>query len=185
MYRLNKNVKYKSNRGRWDEPVKDLQKQDIYVNLHEHIQINFPNMFIKLKLPDWDSNSEQFKRWGYGDYMTYWQSQLCFAVHCSTTALGISAHMLNDHTIPPMVRSILRFHAYYHIRRILFRLQSPLPFQDGFDAENNNYSKSAFAEICSEYGADPDALYKFESNFSAWDERGKSYFKIDDRDWAK
>ena len=185
MYRQNMHVQYKSNRGEWDETVTDLEKQDIFVNQHQHVNINFPNVFVKMLTPYFDSHSEGFMRWGYGDYMTFWQSQLIFAVHCSTTVLGISAQMLNDHSISPMVRSILRFHAYYHVRRILSRLQVPLPYEDKWDAATNSYSKGAFAEICAEYGADPKGPYKFRAMRKAYNNPGHRFFQIEDRDYAQ
>ena len=55
-----------------------------------------------------------------------------------------------------MIRSVYRFHVYYHVRRILKRLQIALPYQNGFIQFDNPYSKEAFLEICSEYGVDSD-----------------------------
>ena len=103
-----------------------------------------------------------------------WQSQLNFATHCATTSLGISVQHLNDSKIP-MIQSIFRFHTYYHIRRILFRLQMPLPYEDGYSQYNNNYLKGEFNSICNEYGADLKALYKGESSSKSWDEKIHNY----------
>ena len=52
--------------------------------------------------------------------------QLNFAVWCASSACGISSAHLN-YTKHPMIRAVYRFHVYYHMRRILKRLQVPLP----------------------------------------------------------
>ena len=88
-------------------------------------------------------------------------------MHCATITLGVSAQQLTDRKIA-IVNAIYRFHAYYHIRRVLFFLESPLPYEDGFKAYDNNYSKTDFAQMCSEYGADLHALYKFQSQSTSW-----------------
>ena len=45
-----------------------------------------------------------------------WQTQLNFAMWCASSASGISSE---QHPMP------YRFHVYYHVRRILKRLQVP------------------------------------------------------------
>ena len=186
MYRVNQNITYHPNRGRWNSTVRFEEKQNIYVNQNQSFHIDFPNIFTHERIPYFEKYQQALRdKWEKGDYMSFWSSQLFFAVHCATTALGISAEMLLDKSIPAIVNSILRFHVYYHIRRILHRLKSPTPLEDGFDAYNNNYSKGAFQKLCSEYGANPQSLYKFESNSHSWDEPGKEFFLIRPRDYAK
>ena len=41
-----------------------------------------------------------------------------------------------------MIRSIYRFHVYYHIRRILKILEIPLPYENSFNQYNNLYGVS-------------------------------------------
>ena len=55
-----------------------------------------------------------------------WQIQLNFAVWCASSACGVSSEHLNNKK-HSMVRALYRFHVYYHVRRILKRLQVPLP----------------------------------------------------------
>ena len=38
-----------------------------------------------------------------------------------------------------MVRALYRFHVYYHVRRVLKRLQVPLPHESSFNAADNPY----------------------------------------------
>ena len=186
MYRVNASSKYPPNRGRWDSTVRFIEKANIYVRGDASFHIDFPDIFTHERIPYFEKYQQALRdKWEKGDYMSFWSSQLFFAVHCASTALGISAEMVLDQSIPPIVNSILRFHVYYHIRRILHRLESPTPLEDGFDANNNNYSKGMFQQLCSEYGANPQSLYKFESNSHSWSEANKEFFLIRPRDYAK
>ena len=83
--------------------------------------------------------------------MHLWQMQLNFAVWCTSSACGVSSAHLN-YTEHPMIRSIYRFQVYYHVRRVLERLQTPLPHQTSFDAADNPYNESEFLKICEDYG---------------------------------
>ena len=38
-----------------------------------------------------------------------------------------------------MVRSLYRFHVHYYVRRVLERLQVPLPHEAGFNAADNSF----------------------------------------------
>ena len=53
-----------------------------------------------------------------------------------------SAHL--NYTKHPMIRSVYRFHVYYHVRRILKKLQTPLPHETSFKAADNPYTESDF-----------------------------------------
>ena len=66
-----------------------------------------------------------------------------------------------------MVRSLYRFHAYYHIRRILKKMQTPLPSGDRFDKYNNAFSLEQVRKIGDEYGCSTKSLgiYKNEYYF--------------------
>ena len=75
--------------------------------------------------------------------MRLWQTQLNFAVWCPSSACGISMAHLN-YTKHPMTRSFYRFHVYYHMRRVLKRLQTLLPQETSFNAADNPYTESEF-----------------------------------------
>ena len=62
------------------------------------------------------------------DPMRLWETQLNFAVHCATSGLGVSTVHLNAEQ--SLVRSLYRFHVYYHIRRILKRMLVPTPSEE-------------------------------------------------------
>ena len=57
-----------------------------------------------------------------------------------------------------MVRALYRFHMYYHVKRILKRLQVPLPHKASFKAADNPYTNKEFFKICEDYGVPPDPV---------------------------
>ena len=81
---------------------------------------------------------------------TLWQTPLNFLVFCASSACGVFVEHMNAKK--PMIRSIYRFHVYYHIRKISKILEIPLPYENSFNQYNNPYNHEKFMEICSEYG---------------------------------
>ena len=79
-------------------------------------------------------------------------------VFCASSACGVSVEHLNAKE--PMIRSIYRFHVYYHVRRILKILEIPLPYDNFFNQYNNPYNHEKFIGICSEYGVSNDLTLK-------------------------
>ena len=75
--------------------------------------------------------------------MRLWQTQLNFVVCCASSACGVSSVHLN-YTKHPMIRAVYHFHVYYHVRRVLKRLQTPLPHSPSFNAADNPYIESEF-----------------------------------------
>ena len=69
---------------------------------------------------------------------TSWQMQLNFVVLCASSACGVSVEHM--HAEEQMIRSIYRFHVYYHVRRLLKILEIPLPYEDSFHQYNNPYN---------------------------------------------
>ena len=86
-----------------------------------------------------------------------------FAVWCASSACGVSSVHLN-YKAHPMIRSVYRFHVYYHVRRVLKRLQVPLPQETSFNATDNSYTESEFLKVCEDYRF-PDDPKKY------WDEK--------------
>ena len=58
----------------------------------------------------------------------------------------------------PMIRAVYRFHVYYHLRRVLKRLQTPLPLETDFNATDNLYTESEFLKICEDYRVPNDPM---------------------------
>ena len=93
-----------------------------------------------------------------------WQTQLNFAVWCVPSACGVSSEHLN-YAKHPMVISVYQFHVYYHMRRVLKRLQVPLPQEASFNAADNPYTKEEFFKICEDYKVPNDPMRYREEKF--------------------
>ena len=65
--------------------------------------------------------------------MRLWQMQLNFAVFCASSTCGVSSEHLN-YIKHPMVKAVYRFYVYYHVRRVLKRLQVSLLHEASFNA---------------------------------------------------
>ena len=96
--------------------------------------------------------------------MLLWQTQLNFAVWCALSACGVSSAHLN-YTKHPMIRAVYCFHMYYHVRRVLKRLQVPLPHETGFNAADNPYTSSEFLKICEDYRVSNDPMKYWDEKF--------------------
>ena len=92
------------------------------------------------------------------------QTQLNFAVCCASSACGISSVHLN-YTKHPMIRSVYRFHIYYHVRRVLKRLQTPLLHETSFNLAENPYTESEVLKICEDYGVPNDPMRYRDEKF--------------------
>ena len=82
----------------------------------------------------------------------------------ASSACWVSSEHLN-YTKHPTIRSVYRFHVYYHVRRILKKLQVPLPHQTGFNAADNPYTESGFFKICEDYGVPNDPMKYRDEKF--------------------
>ena len=132
-------------------------------------QVKFPNVFTNYPLGAVRVEDQKFKDWDHYKF-TIWQSQLNFAVFCTSSACGVSVEHLNAKE--PMIRSIYRFHVYYHIRRILKILEIPLPYENSFNQYNNPYNHEKFIGICSEYGVSNNLTkWRNQKYFSTWQSR--------------
>ena len=134
IYKYNPDAIYNPNGGTYLQLItaKDLYIQNITVAEHngnhsDTFQVKFPNVFTNYPLDGVRVEDQRFKDWDLYKF-TIWQSQLNFAVFCASSACGVSVEHLNAKE--PMIRSIYRFHVYYHIRRILKILEIPLPYEN-------------------------------------------------------
>ena len=93
------------------------------------------------------------------EYFCTYRCQLNFVMFCATSALGISWQHLNHQNL--LVRSVHRFHVYFHVRLILHDLGAPLPYEDGFDKVENGYIKSAYYSICDDYGVNANETWMY------------------------
>ena len=194
IYKYNPDASYKPNGGTYLQQIgsKDLYIQNITVSEHDghsdSFQVKFPNVFTNYLLGSVRVEDQKFKDWDHYKF-TLWQSQLNFAVFCASSACGVSIEHLNAKE--PMIRSIYRFHVYYHIRRILKILEIPLPYENSFNQFNNPYNHEKYIHICSEYGVSNDLTkWRNQKYFSTWQSRawetgkaGMSY--LNENSWSR
>ena len=195
IYKYNSDASYKPNGGTYLQLItaKDLYIQNVTVAEHDgghsdSFQVKFPNVFTNYPLGAVRVEDQKFKDWDHYKF-TIWQSQLNFAVFCASSACGVSVEHLNAKE--PMIRSIYRFHVYYHIRRILKILEIPLPYENSFNQYNNSYNHEKFIGICSEYGVSNNLTkWRNQKYFSTWQSRawetgkpGMSY--INENSWSR
>ena len=172
IYKYNSDASYKPNGGIYLQLItaKDLYIQNITVAEHDghsdSFQVKFPNVFTNYPLGAVRVEDQRFKDWDHYKF-TIWELQLNFVVFCASCACGVSVEHLNAKE--PMIRSIYRFHIYYHIRRILKILEIPLPYDNSFKQYNNLYNHEKFIGICSEYGVSNDLTkWRNQKYFSMW-----------------
>ena len=177
MFHYNPNATYSPNGGKYLQQItaKDLYEQQIVVketvqamhDVDDQFTAKFPNVFTNFVIPQMRVEDPIFKNWEHHP-MKLWQTQLNFAVFCATSACGVSSAHLN-YKRHPLVRSVYRFHAYYHIRRILKRMEVRLPHESGFNVANNPYSNEEYLKLCDEYDVPTEPLsYRFEKFFATY-----------------
>ena len=130
MFRYNPKANYQPNGGRYLQILsgKDLYKQAIVVSAGTHDGVpraqrshtfpaRFPNIFVDYPLGQMRVGDKLWMNWNKAP-MRLWQTQLNFAVWCTSSACGVSSAHLN-YTKHPMIRSVYHFHVYYHMRQVL------------------------------------------------------------------
>ena len=159
MFRLNQKIKYVPNRGRWIQRLKtsDIVEPKVVVNSKGlGFKTSYLNPFDEYAISFLEGGSEAkhvMNLWD-NDPLGMYTNCINFAVFCATSGVGISLEHFNSSQ--PLVSSIMRFHLYYHVRRILYLLKVKLPLEKGFNRYNTNYDKDAFREICADYGVEGD-----------------------------
>ena len=168
MFKYNPKANYQPNGGRYLQILsgKDLYKQTIVVCAGSHgdtFPARFPNIFVDYPLGQMRVGDKLWTNWNKAP-LNLWQTQLNYAVFCASSACGVSLAHLN-YTKHPMIRSVYHFHVYYHMRRILKKLQTPLPHETGFNAADNPYTESEFLQICEDYGVPNDPMRYRDEKF--------------------
>ena len=175
MFRYNPAANYQPNGGRYLQILsgKDLYKQTIVVSAGTHddtFLARLPNIFVDYPLGQMRVGDKLWTNWNKAP-MRLWQTQLNFAVWCAFSAFGVSSVHLN-YTKHPMIRSVYHFHIYYHVRRVLKRLQVPLPHETCFIVADNPYTVSEFFKICEDYGVPNDPMRYRDEKFYWTYQRG-------------
>ena len=157
MFKYNSKANYQPNGGRYLQILsgKDLYKQTIVVSAGDdgvaqrpralrarNFPVRFPNIFVDYPLGQMRMGDKLWMHWNKAP-LRLWQTQLNFVVWCTSSACGVSSAHLN-YAKHPMIRAVYQFHVYYHVRRVLKRLQVPLPHKSIFNASDNPYTSSEF-----------------------------------------
>ena len=119
MFRYNLKANYQPNGVRYLQILsgKDLYKQTVVVSARSHgdtFSARFPNIFVNYLLGQMRVGDKLWTNWNKAP-LKLWQTQLNFAVFCALSACRVSSAHLN-YTKHPMIRSVYRFHIYYHVR---------------------------------------------------------------------
>ena len=91
--------------------------------------------------------------------MMLWQTQLNFAMWCTSSACEVSSEHLN-YAKHPMVRSLLK------------RLQVPLPHEAHFKVSDNPYTNKEFFKICEDYDVPHDPMKCRDETFFGTHQHG-------------
>ena len=144
MFRYNLKANYQPSGGRYLQVLsgKDLYKQTIILSDRDTFPARFPNIFVDYPLVQMKVDDKLWTHWNKAP-LKLWQTQLNFPVWCTLSTCGVSSVHLND-TKHPMIRAVYHFHVYYHVRRILKRLQVPLADETSFNTADNPYTESEF-----------------------------------------
>ena len=101
--------------------AKDFYIQNITVLEHDNhsdsFQDKIPNVFTNYMNGAMRVEDKKYIDWENYKF-TLWQIHLNFVVSCVSSACGVSIKHMNAKK--PMIRSIYRFHVYYHIREHKF-----------------------------------------------------------------
>ena len=164
IYTYNPKVKYTPQN--WSGGGINLSKNRIYVNNNQYIDLHFPDIFEKYKIilykDKWSISLTLVKQLRgrppkLYEYFHMYRCQLNFAIFCATSALGISIQHLTKGS--ELLKSIYKFHVFYHVRRIFKLMGSPTPNQDQFVKWNNPFSTTGYHNVCFRYGVNPDNVW--------------------------
>ena len=176
-FQYNKDATY-PNGGQFLEilKAKDLFIQTIFVkeSIDEFFIAKFTNIFTNYPLGAMKTTDKKWTYW-QNEPLKLWQTQLNFAVWCASSACGVSSEHLNnkDHLI---IKSMFRFHVYYHVCRVLEQLQAPLPHKDRFDQYDNPFNYKEFLKLCGKYGTTTDPMkYRGQYFTSSYQRKRKIY----------
>ena len=122
----------------------------IVVSARDTFPARFRNIFVDYPLGQMRVGDKLWMNWNKSA-LRLWQIQLNFVVWCTSSACEVSSEHLN-YSKHPMVKSVYQFHMYYHVRRVLKRLQVPLPHEASFNVADNPYTNKEYFKICRDYG---------------------------------
>ena len=176
-FQYNSNATYSTEDVASSNSTVDPVTQKIYLNESESVQLKFMDILkdheiilnIEKNRHSYDGDSWKLRNKVFialhsrkpklEEYFYMYRCQLNFALYCASSALGVSMQHLNHPNM--LIRSVYRFHVYYHMRLFLYRLKVALPSEERYKKTNNLYSKEDYFQICDEYGVDPLEVWLF------------------------
>ena len=90
----------------------DINDFKIYMNNRDYFPSKLPkiNITTDYNKADWDDNESYY--------------QVCFAVYCASYCCGVSIeHLTPSKDVHPIITSLMRFHLYFTVRRLIRRMQ--------------------------------------------------------------
>ena len=90
----------------------DINDFKIYINSRDYFPSKLPkiNITTDYNKADWDDNESYY--------------QVCFAVYCASYCCGVSIeHLTPSEDVHPIITSLIRFHLYFTVRRLIRRMQ--------------------------------------------------------------
>ena len=181
MFKLNENVKYTPNRGRWLQSLKtgDIITPKVVVNNRGlGFQTRYKNPFAQYRIST--VTNDVYHLWKT-DPLQLHVGCVNFAVYCATSSLGIAAEHFSGKN--PLILSIVKFHLYYHVRKILYELKVKQPFERGFNPSKTDYDKQAYKDLCQDYGANSTWNWSNEYIFSTYQGSRLTYLNSDS--WSR
>ena len=142
-FQYNSNATYSTEDLAISNSTVELVTQKIYLNESESVHLKFMDILKDHEIiPDIEKNRHSYdgdswklikkvfialhsRKPKLEEYFHMYRYQLNFALYCASSALGVSMQHLNHPNM--LIRSVYRFHVYYHMRLILYRLKVALP----------------------------------------------------------
>ena len=141
-----------------------LTKLKIFVSTQDFFIASVRDIFVDTVITHY--SSKEALRWLKTPRISYWPQLLNFAVWCAATGCGTTQKVLFEEKLNEQVRSILWFHTYFTIRRILYELGGiqiivALPGDSSFNKIDVKYDKPSFERLCKEFKT-PNTNVRFE-----------------------
>ena len=142
----------------------------IYHSQRESTVVRFRDVFENQQIKF--RSASECRRWQAGPNWRYWPQQLNLATWCATGGCGVT---VDWGEFPPEVRSLLKFHVVFTIRRLLYEMGCALPDDTGFDQINNPHDLAVIERIKKDFNAPTDFRNKRGSNGGLGDIHAQSF----------
>ena len=157
LLKFHKHVEYKPISFSGTVKYIDFSVQNIYVTESDFFEVKFNDIFDNY-VPTFRNRNDVI-RWQSNPFKFY-ATQLNFAIFCATYGCGISLRHLTE--LPPLVSSVIKFHIYFTVRKILSKLECPLPGNKYFNETNNSFNITRLNEIRREFDIPKTFDFRFK-----------------------